>query len=71
MLFDVQAIPRVVRLDPLTRRSLVQWPVSELESLREHNIRKDHVVLERESVMKVEGFNSGAAQVIDITKINI
>lgn len=67
----MQAIPRVVRLDPLTRRSLVQWPVSELESLREHNIRKDHVVLERESVMKVEGFNSGAAQVIDITKINI
>lgn len=60
---SLQAIPRVVQLDPLTGRSLVQWPVPELESLREHNIRKDHVVLERESVMKVEGFSSGAAQV--------
>lgn len=60
---SLQAIPRVVRLDPLTRRSLFQWPVPELESLRAYNVRKDHVVLERESVMKVEGFNSGAAQV--------
>lgn len=59
---SLQAIPRVVGLDPLTRRSLVQWPVSELESLREHNVKKHHVVLERESVLKVEGFTSGAAQ---------
>eukprot|EP00253_Pinus_taeda_P003097 PITA_03097 len=60
---SLQAIPRVVRLDPLTRRSLFQWPVPELESLRSYNVRKNHVVLERESIMKVEGFNSGAAQV--------
>lgn len=60
---SVQAIPRVVWLDPITRRSLVQWPVTELESLRAYNVRKENVVLERESVMKVEGFNSGAAQV--------
>ena len=53
-------------LDPITRRSLVQWPVTELESLRAYNVRKDNVVLERESVMKVEGLNSGAAQVIQI-----
>ena len=59
----MQAIPRVVRLDPITRRSLIQWPVPELESLRAYNVRKDNVVLEKESVMKVEGFNSGAAQV--------
>jgi beta-fructofuranosidase len=60
---SVQAIPRVVRLDPITRRSLVQWPVPELESLRAYNVKKDNVVLERKSVMKVEGFKSGAAQV--------
>eukprot|EP01018_Ginkgo_biloba_P034616 Gb_40450 [translate_table: standard] len=63
---SVQAIPRVVWLDNGTRKSLIQWPISEVEALRGDHIRKDNVVLERGSVMKIEGLKSGAQVDVEI-----
>ncbi|GLJ07563.1 hypothetical protein SUGI_0069740 [Cryptomeria japonica] len=60
---SVQGIPRVVRLDSSSRRSLIQWPVSEVEALRGISVTKHNVVLKRGSVRKIDGLNSGAAQV--------
>ncbi|GLJ21970.1 hypothetical protein SUGI_0411490 [Cryptomeria japonica] len=60
---SVQGIPRIVRLDSSSRSSLIQWPVSEVEALRGTSVTKHNVVLKRGSVMKIDGLNSGAAQV--------
>ncbi|KAH9301958.1 hypothetical protein KI387_013541 [Taxus chinensis] len=60
---SVQAIPRIVRLDSRSKNSLIQWPVSEVEALRGSSVTKQNVVLKSGTFMKVDGLNSGAAQV--------
>eukprot|EP01018_Ginkgo_biloba_P013083 Gb_40198 [translate_table: standard] len=67
---SVQAIPRAVRLDRITESSLIQWPVAELEALRGDHVRKENVVLEKGSVIKIEGMKSGAQVDVDV-KFNL
>ncbi|KAK7284845.1 hypothetical protein RJT34_19598 [Clitoria ternatea] len=58
----IQAIPRTVWLDP-TGRQLVQWPVEELNNLRQKEVQmKNHKLAKGDSV-KVEGITAAQADV--------
>ncbi|XP_059065396.1 beta-fructofuranosidase, insoluble isoenzyme 1-like [Cryptomeria japonica] len=57
----VQAIPRAIWLDNVSKSQLIQWPVSELESLRGNKIYKENIILKGGSVIEIEGVK--AAQV--------
>ncbi|KAH9297999.1 hypothetical protein KI387_029681, partial [Taxus chinensis] len=57
----VQAIPRTVWLDNVSKSVLMQWPVSELESLRGQRVYKDNILLNTGSAVEITGLK--AAQV--------
>eukprot|EP00253_Pinus_taeda_P001270 PITA_01270 len=57
----LQAIPRTIWLDNITRAQLLQWPVSEVESLRRNKTLKQNIDLSSGSVVEIAGIN--AAQV--------
>lgn len=62
---SVQAIPRVVWLDPETNYSLLQWPIEEVESLRRKSILLDKQLLDKGSVLQVKGIK-GAQLDVDV-----
>ncbi|GLJ35154.1 hypothetical protein SUGI_0707610 [Cryptomeria japonica] len=57
----VQAIPREIWLDNVSKSQLTQWPVSELESLRGKKIYKENIILKSGSAVEIGGVQ--AAQV--------
>ncbi|KAH9320241.1 hypothetical protein KI387_022010, partial [Taxus chinensis] len=57
----VQAIPRTIWLDNVSKSRLMQWPVPELESLREKKTYKDNIILSSGSAFEITGLK--AAQV--------
>jgi beta-fructofuranosidase len=58
----LQAIPRTIWLDSVTRTQLLQWPVSEVESLRRNKTFRQNIDLISGSVVEIPGIN--AAQVL-------
>ncbi|KAJ4957249.1 hypothetical protein NE237_014032 [Protea cynaroides] len=61
---SVQSIPRVVVFDNKTGSNILQWPVVEVESLRENSLEFDQVVVDAGSVVP---FEIGKATQLDIT----
>ncbi|XP_057438109.1 beta-fructofuranosidase, insoluble isoenzyme 1-like isoform X1 [Lotus japonicus] len=58
----IQAIPRSVWLDS-TGRQLVQWPVEELNSLREREVNMNNHKLEKGDHIEVDGITAAQADV--------
>ncbi|XP_061366764.1 beta-fructofuranosidase, insoluble isoenzyme 1-like isoform X2 [Gastrolobium bilobum] len=58
----IQAIPRTLWLDS-NRRQLVQWPVEELNSLREKEVTMSNKKLEKGNYVEVEGITAAQADV--------
>lgn len=58
--FNLQAIPRTVWLDK-SGKQLIQWPVAELEMLRDNEIHLQHKSLDAGSTYEITGIT--AAQV--------
>ncbi|CAM6125699.1 unnamed protein product [Calypogeia fissa] len=61
---SVQAIPRVIWLDGMTSKNLLQWPVEELESLRGAKTSHRDIRLEPTDVIKVAGGDGNQLDVI-------
>ncbi|XP_076885645.1 fructan 6-exohydrolase-like [Bidens hawaiensis] len=59
----VQSFPRAVWLDE-SGRQLTLWPVEEIESLREGEVRLENKKLEAGSVLEIEGVTASQADVI-------
>ncbi|XP_057835974.2 beta-fructofuranosidase, insoluble isoenzyme 1 [Cryptomeria japonica] len=57
----VQAIPRAIWLDSTSKSQLIQWPVSELESLHANKVYKENIILKSGSAIEIGGVK--AAQV--------
>ncbi|MFS7928665.1 putative glycosidase [Helianthus anomalus] len=53
-MFVLQSFPRAVWLDG-SGRQLIQWPVEEIESLRENEVRLENKKLASHSVFEIEG----------------
>jgi beta-fructofuranosidase len=53
----LQAIPRSIWLDK-SRKQLVQWPISELERLRENQVNLPNQVLKGGLTLEVSGVTS-------------
>ncbi|KAK5804096.1 beta-fructofuranosidase, insoluble isoenzyme 1 [Gossypium arboreum] len=61
----IQAIPRIVWLDP-NQRQLMQWPIQELETLRGTNVKMNHQMLKTGDHIEVKGISAAQADV-DVT----
>ncbi|KAK6290065.1 hypothetical protein POUND7_001606 [Theobroma cacao] len=61
----LQAIPRIVWLDP-NQRQLMQWPIEELETLRGKNVKMSHQQLKKGEHIEVKGITAAQADV-DVT----
>ncbi|KAJ0715954.1 putative glycosidase [Helianthus annuus] len=59
----LQSFPRAVWLDG-SGRQLIQWPVEEIESLRENEVRLENKKLASHSVFEIEGVTAAQADVI-------
>ncbi|KAM0070508.1 putative glycosidase [Helianthus debilis subsp. tardiflorus] len=59
----LQSFPRAVWLDG-SGRQLIQWPVEEIESLRETEVRLENKKLASHSVFEIEGVTAAQADVI-------
>lgn len=53
----LQSIPRVVWLDK-NERQLVQWPVEEVESLRDRKVKLSDEVLEKGEPLEIAGITA-------------
>ncbi|KAJ7516165.1 hypothetical protein O6H91_22G045400 [Diphasiastrum complanatum] len=63
---SVQTIPRTLVLDHHTGSNLLQWPISELDSLRGDKVVKQDILLDGGAMLKVDGA-SGAQLDIEVT----
>ncbi|KAJ7516180.1 hypothetical protein O6H91_22G045900 [Diphasiastrum complanatum] len=63
---SVQTIPRTLVLDHDTGSNLLQWPISELDSLRGDKVVKQDILLDGGAMLKVDGA-SGAQLDIEVT----
>ncbi|XP_059067316.1 beta-fructofuranosidase, insoluble isoenzyme 1 isoform X1 [Cryptomeria japonica] len=59
----VQAMPRSIWLDNVAKSQLIQWPVSELESLRGNKIYKEDIILMGGSTIEISGLTAAQADV--------
>lgn len=70
----VQAIPRTIWLDSVSRTQLLQWPVSEVESLRRRKTFKQNIDLSSGSVVEISGINAAQVDVevsFDLPRLEI
>eukprot|EP00253_Pinus_taeda_P015400 PITA_15400 len=70
----LQAIPRTIWLDNITRTQLLQWPISEVESLRRNKTFRQNIDLNSGSVVEIAGINVAQADVevsFDLPRLEI
>eukprot|EP00253_Pinus_taeda_P004548 PITA_04548 len=70
----LQAVPRTIWLDSVTRSQLLQWPVPEVESLRRKEIYKQSIDLSSGSVVEIAGLNAAQVDVevsFDLPRLEI
>jgi len=54
---SVQCMPRHIWLDPLATTNLIQWPIAEVDALRQKAVTQKNVVLETGSTVELVGAN--------------
>jgi len=61
---SVQCLPRHIWLDPLATTNLIQWPIAEVDALRQKAVtQKKNVVLETGSTVELVGANGAQLDV--------